>query len=213
MIKRAFDISAAAAALVVLSPVYAVVAYKVRKNLGSPVLFTQPRSGLDGQPFKIYKFRTMTDCKDAQGRSLSDAERLTPFGNQLRATSLDELPQLWNVLKGDMSIVGPRPQLMEYMPLYNQDQARRHDVKPGMTGHAQINGRNAISWERRFELDTWYVDHQSMWLDIKIILKTVKLVLTRHGVCAEGEATMTRFTGSQAPTTESHQPQQTLEMS
>ena len=196
MLKRICDITIATTALITLSPVYTVVAYKVRKNLGSPVLFCQTRAGIHGEPFKIYKFRTMTDTTDSEGNVLPDEDRLTEFGKQLRATSLDELPQLWNVIKGDMSIVGPRPQLMEYLPYYNEEQFRRHLARPGVTGYAQVNGRNGISWEKRFKLDVWYVDNQSMLLDIKILLKTVKQVVTRAGISAEGEATMSRFTGN-----------------
>lgn len=196
MLKRLIDITASSAALVVLSPVLAATAYKVKKNLGSPVLFKQTRPGLDGQPFEMIKFRTMKDATDKDGNLLPDSERLTPFGQKLRSTSLDELPELWNVLKGDMSLVGPRPLLMEYLPLYNSEQARRHSVRPGVTGYAQVNGRNAISWEDKFALDTWYVDNQSLWLDIKILAKTVKQVLIKDGISAEGEATMSKFTGT-----------------
>ncbi|WP_313483096.1 sugar transferase [Acinetobacter variabilis] len=196
MIKRILDVAIASTALVILSPVYALVAYKVKKNLGSPVLFRQVRPGLHGKPFEMIKFRTMKDAVDAHGNPLPDSERLTPFGQMLRSTSLDELPELWNVIKGDMSIVGPRPLLMEYLPLYNAEQAKRHNVRPGMTGHAQVNGRNAISWEEKFRLDTWYVEHQSLWLDFKIILKTVKKVLAKDDINAEGEATMSKFTGT-----------------
>ncbi|UUS57575.1 sugar transferase [Acinetobacter sp. YH16040_T] len=196
MLKRLLDIVIASSALVLLSPVYALVAYKVRKNLGSPVLFRQLRPGLHGKPFEMVKFRTMKDALDAQGNPLPDSERLTPFGKMLRATSLDEMPELWNVIKGDMSIVGPRPLLMEYLPLYNREQAKRHNVRPGITGHAQVNGRNAISWEKKFELDTWYVENQSLWLDFKIMLKTVKKVIAKDDINAEGEATMTKFTGT-----------------
>lgn len=199
MIKRLIDITASGAALVALSPVLAVTAYKVKKNLGSPVLFKQTRPGLDGKPFEMIKFRTMKDATDKQGNLLPDSERLTPFGQKLRSTSLDELPELWNVLKGDMSLVGPRPLLMEYLPLYNGEQARRHNVRPGVTGYAQVNGRNAISWEEKFQLDTWYVDNQSLWLDIKILAKTVKQVLIKDGISAVGEATMSKFTGSTTP--------------
>ncbi|UNK05608.1 sugar transferase [Psychrobacter raelei] len=198
MLKRLIDITASSAALVVLSPVLAATAYKVKKNLGSPVLFKQTRPGLDGQPFEMIKFRTMKDSTDKDGNLLPDSERLTPFGQKLRSTSLDELPELWNVLKGDMSLVGPRPLLMEYLPLYNSEQARRHKVRPGVTGYAQVNGRNAISWEDKFALDTWYVDNQSLWLDIKILAKTVKQVLIKDGISAEGEATMSKFTGTAA---------------
>ena len=196
MLKRVLDIAIASTALVLLSPVYALVAYKVKKNLGSPVLFRQTRPGLHGKPFEMIKFRTMKDAVDAQGNPLPDSERLTPFGKMLRATSLDEMPELWNVIKGDMSIVGPRPLLMEYLPLYNAEQAKRHDVRPGITGHAQVNGRNAISWEKKFELDTWYVEHQSLWLDFKIMLKTIQKVIAKDEISAQGEATMRKFTGS-----------------
>lgn len=196
MLKRLLDIVIASSALVLLSPVYAFVAYKVRKNLGSPVLFRQVRPGLNGKPFEMIKFRSMKDAVDAQGHSLPDSERLTPFGQMLRSSSLDEMPELWNVIKGDMSIVGPRPLLMEYLPLYNEEQAKRHDVRPGMTGHAQVNGRNAIGWEEKFKLDTWYVDHQSTILDFKIMFKTVHKVIAKDDISAEGEATMTKFTGS-----------------
>ncbi|WP_180024794.1 sugar transferase [Acinetobacter sp. YH1901134] len=194
--KRLLDIIIATIALILLSPLYAYVAYKVKKNLGSPVLFRQVRPGLNGKPFEMIKFRTMKDAVDAQGNPLPDSERLTPFGKMLRSTSLDEMPELWNVIKGDMSVVGPRPLLMEYLPLYNEEQAKRHNVRPGMTGHAQVNGRNAISWEEKFKLDTWYVENQSIWLDFKIMLKTVQKVIAKDDISAEGEATMTRFTGS-----------------
>lgn len=197
MLKRFFDIIIASIALILLSPLYAFVAYKVKKNLGSPVLFRQVRPGLQGKPFEMIKFRTMKDAVDANGNPLPDSERLTPFGQMLRSTSLDEMPELWNVIKGDMSIVGPRPLLMEYLPLYSPEQAKRHDVRPGMTGHAQVNGRNAIGWEEKFKLDTWYVENQSIWLDFKIMFKTVHKVLAKDDISAEGEATMTRFTGSQ----------------
>ena len=197
MLKRLLDIIIASIALILLSPLYAFVAYKVKKNLGSPVLFRQVRPGLHGEPFEMIKFRTMKDAVDEQGNPLPDSERLTPFGQMLRSTSLDEMPELWNVIKGDMSIVGPRPLLMEYLPLYSPEQAKRHDVRPGMTGHAQVNGRNAIGWEEKFKLDTWYVENQSIWLDFKIMFKTVHKVLAKDDISAEGEATMTRFTGSQ----------------
>ena len=195
MLKRVLDVVIASTALLLLSPVYFFVAYKVRKNLGSPVLFRQVRPGLHGKPFEMIKFRSMKDAVDENGNPLPDSERLTPFGQMLRATSLDEMPELWNVIKGEMSIVGPRPLLMEYLPLYNSQQAKRNDVRPGMTGHAQVNGRNAISWEEKFKLDTWYVENQSLWLDFKIMLKTVKKVLAKDDISAEGEATMTKFTG------------------
>lgn len=196
MLKRILDVAIASTALVLLSPVYALVAYKVKKNLGSPVLFRQTRPGLYGQPFEMIKFRSMKDALDTAGYPLPDSERLTPFGKMLRATSLDEMPELWNVIKGDMSIVGPRPLLMEYLPLYNSEQAKRHEVRPGITGYAQVNGRNAISWEKKFELDTWYVNNQSLWLDFKIMLKTVKKVLAKDDISAEGDVTMHKFTGS-----------------
>ncbi len=196
MLKRLLDIIIASIALILLSPLYAFVAYKVKKNLGSPVLFRQVRPGLHGKPFEMIKFRTMKDAVDEGGNPLPDSERLTPFGQMLRSTSLDEMPELWNVIKGDMSIVGPRPLLMEYLPLYSPEQAKRHDVRPGMTGHAQVNGRNAIGWEEKFKLDTWYVENQSIWLDFKIMFKTVHKVLAKDDISAEGEATMTKFTGT-----------------
>lgn len=196
MLKRAFDIAASTSALVVLSPVLATTAYKVKKELGSPVLFRQTRPGLHGKPFEMIKFRTMKDATDKEGNALPDSERLTEFGKKLRASSLDELPELWNVLKGDMSLVGPRPLLMEYLPLYSAEQAKRHNVRPGVTGYAQVNGRNSLSWEDKFKLDTWYVEHQSLWFDMKILLKTVKKVIIKDGISAEGEATMTKFTGT-----------------
>ena len=196
MLKRLLDIIIASTALILLAPLYAFVAYKVKKNLGSPVLFRQVRPGLHGKPFEMIKFRTMKDAVDANGQPLPDSERLTAFGKMLRSTSLDEMPELWNVIKGDMSIVGPRPLLVEYLPLYNEEQAKRHDVRPGITGYAQVNGRNAISWEKKFELDTWYVENQSLWLDFKIMLKTVKKVLAKDDISAEGEVTMSKFTGT-----------------
>lgn len=196
MLKRLLDIVIASIALIILSPLYIFVAYKVKKNLGSPVLFRQVRPGLNGIPFEMIKFRTMKDAVDIQGNPLPDHERLTPFGKMLRSTSLDEMPELWNVIKGDMSIVGPRPLLMEYLPLYNKEQAKRHDVRPGMTGHAQVNGRNAIGWDEKFKLDTWYVENQSVWLDFKIMLKTVKKVIAKDDINEAGEATMSKFTGT-----------------
>ena len=196
MLKRLLDIVIASIALTLLSPLYFYVAYKVKKNLGSPVLFRQVRPGLHGRPFEMIKFRTMKDAVDVNGQPLPDSERLTPFGRMLRSSSLDEMPELWNVIKGDMSIVGPRPLLMEYLPLYNEEQAKRHQVRPGMTGYAQVNGRNAISWDEKFKLDTWYVENQSIWLDFKIMLKTVKKVLAKDDISAEGEATMSKFTGN-----------------
>ena len=201
MLKRLLDIIIAAIALILLSPLYAFVAYKVKKNLGSPVLFRQVRPGLHGKPFEMIKFRTMRDALDAQGNPLPDSERLTPFGKMLRSSSLDEMPELWNVIKGDMSIVGPRPLLTEYLPLYNTQQAKRHNVRPGMTGHAQVNGRNAIGWEEKFKLDTWYVENQSTRLDFKIMFKTVHKVLAKDDISAEGEATMTKFTGTKTDKT------------
>ncbi|MEF9919428.1 MAG: sugar transferase [Acinetobacter sp.] len=197
MLKRLLDIIIASTALILLAPLYAFVAYKVKKNLGSPVLFRQVRPGLYGKPFEMIKFRSMKDAVDANGQPLPDSERLTAFGKMLRSTSLDEMPELWNVIKGDMSIVGPRPLLTEYLPLYNEEQAKRHNVRPGMTGHAQVNGRNAIGWEEKFKLDTWYVEHQSTLLDFKIMFKTVHKVLAKDDISAEGEATMTRFTGTE----------------
>ncbi|MGV2950396.1 sugar transferase [Acinetobacter sp. AGC35] len=196
MLKRVLDVVIASTALLLLSPLYLFVAYKVRKNLGSPVLFRQVRPGLHGKPFEMIKFRSMKDAVDENGNPLPDSERLTPFGQMLRSSSLDEMPELWNVIKGEMSIVGPRPLLMEYLPLYNSQQAKRHNVRPGITGYAQVNGRNAISWEEKFKLDTWYVENQSLWLDFKIMLKTVKKVLAKDDISAEGEATMTKFTGT-----------------
>ncbi|WP_180174356.1 sugar transferase [Acinetobacter sp. YH01022] len=196
MLKRLLDIIIASIALILLSPLYFYVAHKVKKNLGSPVLFRQVRPGLHGKPFEMIKFRTMKDAVDEQGNPLPDSERLTAFGQMLRSTSLDEMPELWNVIKGDMSIVGPRPLLMEYLPLYNAEQAKRHNVRPGMTGHAQVNGRNAISWEEKFKLDTWYVENQSIWLDFKIMLKTVKKVIAKDDINEAGEVTMTKFTGT-----------------
>ena len=196
MLKRLLDIIIASIALILLSPLYFFVAYKVKKNLGSPVLFRQVRPGLHGKPFEMIKFRTMRDALDAQGNPLPDSERLTPFGKMLRSSSLDEMPELWNVIKGEMSIVGPRPLLTEYLPLYNTEQAKRHNVRPGMTGHAQVNGRNAIGWEEKFKLDTWYVENQSILLDFKIMFKTVHKVLAKDDISAEGEATMTKFTGT-----------------
>ena len=196
MIKRLFDIIVSLSALVVLSPVLAFVAWKIRKNLGSPVLFLQTRPGLNGKPFEMVKFRSMKDAVDANGNLLPDDKRMTPFGGKLRSSSLDELPGLWNVLKGDMSLVGPRPLLVQYLPLYNKEQARRHNVRPGITGWAQINGRNAISWDEKFEHDVWYVENQSFLLDMKILLLTVKKVFVKEGISADGEATMTEFKGS-----------------
>ena len=195
MIKRLFDIIVSIVALIVLSPVMYIVSKKVAKNIGQPVIFKQKRPGLNGEIFEMLKFRSMPDTFDARGTILPDNERLTRFGVKLRSTSLDELPGLWSVLKGDMSLVGPRPLLVEYLPLYNEEQARRHEVRPGITGWAQVNGRNAISWEEKFKLDVWYVDNQSFFLDIKILLLTVKKVFIRDGISAEGEVTISKFTG------------------
>lgn len=194
--KRLFDLTAALCGLILLSPLILVLMLLIHRKLGPPVFFTQVRPGLHGKPFKMIKFRTMTDTRDADGNLLHDNIRLTPFGRFLRSTSLDELPELWNVLKGDMSLVGPRPLLMEYLPLYTSEQARRHQARPGITGWAQINGRNAISWEAKFQLDVWYVDNQSFWLDLKILVLTIKKVFVREGISAKGEATMPKFTGS-----------------
>lgn len=194
--KRVFDSLLAATGLLLLALPLLVLVGLVRQKLGSPVFFRQARPGLHGAPFNMVKFRTMTDARGPNGELLPDAVRLTPFGRWLRATSLDELPELWNVLKGDMSLVGPRPLLLEYLPLYNPEQARRHEARPGITGWAQVNGRNAISWEDKFKLDVWYVDHRSLWLDLKILWLTVKKVLVRDGISAAGEATMSKFTGT-----------------
>lgn len=193
--KRVFDFLISLAALIVLSPITVLVAWKIRLNLGSPVLFRQIRPGLNGQPFEMVKFRTMKDAVDANGNPLPDSERMTPFGDKLRNSSLDELPELWNVLKGEMSLVGPRPLLMQYLPLYSKEQARRHEVRPGVTGWAQINGRNAISWEEKFKLDVWYVDNHSFWLDLRILLLTVKKVFVKEGISADGHVTIAPFTG------------------
>jgi lipopolysaccharide/colanic/teichoic acid biosynthesis glycosyltransferase len=190
------DILLSALALILLSPVIAWTSWKVRKHLGAPVVFRQSRPGLNAKPFELVKFRSMRDATDSAGNPLPDAERMTPFGHFLRASSLDELPELWSVLKGDMSLVGPRPLLNEYLPLYSAEQARRHDVRPGITGWAQVNGRNSLSWEEKFKLDVWYVDNHSVWLDIKILFMTVKKVLIREGISADGEVTMSKFSGS-----------------
>jgi lipopolysaccharide/colanic/teichoic acid biosynthesis glycosyltransferase len=194
--QRIFDILAASVGLIVFSPVLIVVAILVGRHMGRPVLFRQIRPGRHGVPFRMIKFRTMRDAVDANGVPLSDAERLTRLGRFLRASSLDELPELWNVLKGEMSLVGPRPLLMEYLPLYSPEQARRHEVRPGVTGWAQVNGRNALSWEEKFALDLWYVENRSLWLDLKIVWMTIRKVIKRDGISAEGEATMPKFTGS-----------------
>ncbi len=196
LIKRLIDIIASLIGLALSAPILLVIAYLIQKNLGSPVLFRQIRPGKDGKPFEMIKFRSMRDAVDKDGNPLPDNDRLTPFGKALRSTSLDELPELWNVLKGEMSLVGPRPLLMEYLPHYNKEQYRRHDVRPGLTGWAQVNGRNTLSWEDRFKLDVWYVDHRSLWLDVKILILTIKKVFIKEGITAEGEATIRKFTGS-----------------
>jgi sugar transferase EpsL len=194
--KRLFDVLVSSTALILLSPVLLFVALLVRIKLGSPILFTQIRPGLNAKPFKMVKFRTLTEAKDSSGNFLPDAQRLTRFGKLLRSTSLDELPELWNVLKGDMSLVGPRPLLMEYLPLYNARQIRRHEARPGITGWAQINGRNAIDWETRFQLDVFYVENQTFWFDLKILFLTAAKVIRREGIQQEGQATVSKFTGS-----------------
>ena len=194
--KRTIDILGSGLGLLLLSPVLAIVAYMIRREMGSPFLFRQTRPGLHGEPFEMIKFRTMRDAIDADGRPLPDAERLTKLGRFLRSTSLDVLPELWNVLKGDMSLVGPRPLLMEYLPLYSLQQSRRHEVRPGVTGWAQVNGRNAIHWEEKFKLDVWYVDNRSFSLDLKIIWLTIRKVIRRDDISATGEATMSKFTGN-----------------
>lgn len=195
-VKRAVDVVTALMASLVLAPLLLVLMFLVAFNMGRPVLFRQQRPGLHGRPFMFLKFRTMTDERDAGGALLPDEQRITRFGAFLRKTTLDELPALLNVLKGDMSLVGPRPLLMRYLPLYSQEQARRHDAKPGLTGWAVVNGRNSLSWEEKFRLDVWYVDHQSFWLDVKILFRTVGLIFRRRGVSAEGHATMPEFKGS-----------------
>ncbi len=194
-VKRVFDFVAASLALLLLALPLLALAWLIRHKLGSPVLFCQVRPGLHGRPFTMVKFRTMTDERGPDGALLPDVQRLTPFGRFLRASSLDELPELWNVLKGEMSLVGPRPLLMEYLPLYTPEQARRHEVRPGITGWAQVNGRNAISWADKFALDVWYVDHRSLWLDVRILWRTVRKVLVRDGISAPGDATMPKFEG------------------
>ena len=194
--KRAFDIVISSILLLLLLLPLLILAAMIRIKLGSPILFAQVRPGLGGAPFTLLKFRTMTDVVDASGNVLRDEDRLTPFGQLLRRTSLDELPELWNVLKGDMSLVGPRPLLMEYLPLYSQEQNRRHEVRPGITGWAQVNGRNLLNWDERFKLDVWYVDQHSFLLDIKILILTIQKVIKREGISANGEATMSKFKGS-----------------
>lgn len=195
ILKRAMDVLLSGVALIVLSPVMLAVWIAVRRRLGAPSLFRQMRPGLHGRPFEMIKFRTMRDAAGPDGQPLSDAERLTPFGRWLRATSLDELPELWNVFKGDMSLIGPRPLLMEYLPLYSPEQARRHEVRPGISGWAQVNGRNAVSWERKFELDVWYVDRHNLWLDLKIVFMTLRRIVRRDGISAPGSATADKFEG------------------
>jgi sugar transferase EpsL len=196
--KRVVDVVGALVALVALSPVLALLAFRIRHELGAPVLFRQQRPGLHGEIFTLYKFRTMTDERDAEGDLLPDDERLTDFGRFLRSTSLDELPELWNVLRGDMSLVGPRPLLVEYLELYSPEQARRHEVRPGLTGWSQVNGRNDMPWPDKLALDVWYVDHRSGWVDLPIILRTLLVVATRRGVTFQGEATTVRFAGEAA---------------
>lgn len=196
--KRLLDFFASIVGLIILAPVLGVIALAVRWSLGTPILFRQVRPGLHGRPFTMYKFRTMRDAVDERGRVLPDVERLTRFGRFLRSTSLDELPELCNVLRGEMSLVGPRPLLMEYLPLYTPEQARRQEVRPGITGWAQVNGRNAISWEEKFELDVWYVENQSFWLDLRILLLTMNKVFVRDGISQAGQATMERFRGTAA---------------
>jgi len=196
--KRLLDLALTVPALILLSPLLAAVALAVRLRLGTPVLFRQQRPGLHGEPFTILKFRTMTDDRAADGAPLPDAERLTPLGRLLRATSLDELPELLNVLKGEMSLVGPRPLLMEYLPRYTPEQARRHEVRPGITGWAQVNGRNALTWEQKFALDVWYVDHCSLRLDVRILWLTAIKIVKREGIAADGHVTMPKFTGSES---------------
>lgn len=193
--KRLFDFLVALCAILTLLPVFIIVALLIRFKLGSPILFTQDRPGLHGKVFKMMKFRSMLDAKDSKGSVLPDDQRMTKFGLLLRSTSLDELPGLFNVLKGDMSLVGPRPLLVQYLPLYSSEQARRHNVRPGITGWAQINGRNAISWDEKFKLDVWYVDNQSFWLDFKILLLTIKKVFVREGISADGHVTIEPFRG------------------
>jgi len=199
MIKRVFDLTASTAGLLVLSPVLAGLALAVRVKLGSPVFFRQVRPGLAGRPFEMVKFRTMRNAHDSNGNLLPDDQRMTPLGSFLRSSSLDELPELWNVIRGDMSLVGPRPLLMQYLDRYTADQARRHEVRPGITGWAQVNGRNSLEWEDRLEMDVWYVDNQSLWLDLKILALTVGKVFRRDGVAAEGHVTMPEFMGSNEP--------------
>jgi lipopolysaccharide/colanic/teichoic acid biosynthesis glycosyltransferase len=196
MIKRMLDVLFALSLVMLLSPLLLVIALVVRWNLGSPVLYAQRRPGLNEEAFTLLKFRTMRDANDAHGNPLPDAARLTTLGRFLRAWSLDELPELWNVVRGDMSLVGPRPLLMQYLPLYNSSQRRRHEVRPGITGWAQVNGRNALAWEERFKLDVWYVESRTLWLDFKIMYMTLIRVVRRDGISAKGEATVSVFKGS-----------------
>lgn len=195
MMKRIFDLLFSLIVVGAGLPVHLLVMFIVRVKIGSPVLFKQDRPGRYGKPFQMIKFRTMSETRDKDGNLLPDNQRLGAFGKFLRSTSIDEIPGLWSVIKGDMSLVGPRPLLMEYLPLYSSEQARRHDVRPGITGWAQVNGRNAISWEEKFALDVWYVDNRSFWLDIKILFLTLKKVIVRQGISAKGEVTMSKFTG------------------
>ena len=195
--KRIFDFFVSLVIILLFSPLFIIIALLIRFKLGSPIFFRQQRPGFEGKPFYMIKFRTMRDITDVNGNYLSDEIRMTRFGSILRSLSLDELPELWNVLKGDMSLVGPRPLLMEYLDLYSKEQLQRHNVKPGITGWAQINGRNALTWQEKFALDLWYVDNRSIWLDIKILLLTVKKVLIREGISAEGEVTMSKFKGNE----------------
>ena len=196
MLKRSFDIVCSFFGLLLLSPLILILAWMIRRKLGGPVLFRQLRPGKNGAPFQMIKFRTMREATDSSGRPLPDSERMTPFGSFLRASSLDELPELWNVLKREMSLVGPRPLLMQYLPLYTAAQNRRHEVRPGVTGWAQVNGRNSLSWDEKFKLDVWYVDNRSLWLDVKILFLTVRKVLIKEGISQENNATMEPFTGS-----------------
>ena len=196
MIKRLFDFFVASICIIFLIPLFFILYFLILWHIGQPVFFVQMRPGLQGKPFMLYKFRSMTNKKDAKSNLLSDAERLNIFGRFLRASSFDELPTLWNVIKGDMSLVGPRPLLMEYLPLYNKNQKRRHELKPGITGWAQVNGRNAISWKKNFDFDIWYVDHHTFWIDLKIIALTLKKVFLREGITESGQVTMSKFTGN-----------------
>lgn len=195
VLKRAIDVAGAVVGLIVLSPVMLFIAWRIRRELGKPVFFRQPRPGLNGRVFMLYKFRTMTNDRDAEGQLLPDADRLTSIGRWLRETSLDELPELWNVLRGDMSLVGPRPLLVEYLDQYTPEQARRHHVRPGLTGWTQVSGRNDMPWSRKLALDTWYVDHRNFWLDLRILVRTIPVALGRQGVSLSGHATAPRFGG------------------